>query len=149
MVRRTRPQMCNCTSEVSANARPGMTAGESPIAVKMIVPIVIAAAAIATIPDPEHAFDRSHRAADTGTDCAANHTTDGAGNPVTLAGAFLRAAHDALRMPELGNREQRENECRSRKEFYRHSGRQARCHGPGLHVNSLVLGRDWPTGGNV
>ena len=59
---------------------------------KTIVAIVIAAAAIAAIADPEHALDRAHGAADAGTDCAANHATDRAGHPVTFVSAVLRAA---------------------------------------------------------
>ena len=60
--------------------------------------VVIAAAAIAAVIDPEHAFDGAHRAADTGADRAADHTADRAGDPVAFAGAILRAAEDALGM---------------------------------------------------
>ena len=123
-----------------------------PIAAESTVAIVEAAATmpiVAVIGDSKHAIYGPNRSADTGPHRAANHATHWTGNPIAFRSTLPRAANDALRMPELGNREQRENECRRRKEFYRHSGRQARCHGPGLHVNSLVLGRDWPTGGNV
>ena len=65
---------------------------------KTMVAIVIAAAAIAAVIDPEHASHRAHGAADTGADRATNHAADGTGNPVTFAGALLGAADDPLRL---------------------------------------------------
>jgi hypothetical protein len=85
----------------------------------MVVAVVIAAAAITAIGDPEHTLDGAHRPADTGADRSANHTAHRAGNPVTFPGALLRAAHDALGMPELGDRQQRQNDRRRRQQFYR------------------------------
>jgi len=82
---------------------------------KTVVAIVIAAAAIAATIDPEHTSHRAHRAADTGSDRAADHATHRTGNPVTFTGAFLGAAHDALRIAGMGNRQQGENDRRHRK----------------------------------
>src|SRR5450631_2414498 len=116
-----------------------MTVEGLPIAVKTIVAIVITAAAVAAIVDPEHTLDGPHRAADAGADRAADHATDGTGNPVAFPGALLRPADDALGMAGMGNCEQGENERRRRKEFCRQTGRQRR----GLdldhrfHLNSL------------
>src|ERR1700722_14243907 len=82
-----------------------------PIAVETIVASVEAAAAIMTaVGNTEHAVHGAHRAADTSADCAANHAADRTGNPVTLVGSLLGAANDALRMPELGDREQDERQ---------------------------------------
>ena len=45
---------------------------------------------------------------------------DRAGDPVAFPGALLSAAYDALGMPELGHREQSEDDgCRRQKEFRR------------------------------
>ena len=76
----------------------------------MMVTVVIAAAAmpapVAAIGNPEHALDRAHRAADPGADGAANDAADRTGDPIAFIGAFLRAAHDTLRMAELRDRQQ-------------------------------------------
>jgi hypothetical protein len=107
-----------------------------PIAVEVIVAIVIAAAAIATIRNPEHALDGAHRAADAGADRAAHHAAHRAGDPVAFPGALLGAAHDALRMPDLGDSEQCENDGRNCKiELHGQTGWQRRCRG--LHLNSF------------
>ena len=95
-----------------------MTASNLPIAVEMIVAVVKAAAAIAApIGNAEHAIHRADRAADTGSDRAADHTAYRTGGPVTFVGAFLRAAHDALGMPDMGDREQREGDGRDRQRW--------------------------------
>ena len=86
-----------------------------PIATKTVVTVVIAAAAIAAVIDPEHTSHRAHGAADTGADRTANHATHGTGNPVTFARAFLGAADDALRVGELRDRQQGERDGRDRK----------------------------------
>src|SRR5258705_7261428 len=106
-------------------------AGKLPVAGKGMVGVVIAAATIATpiaaIRDSEHALDGAHRAADAGADRAANHPTHGAANPVAFVSTLLRAAHDALRMTDMGDREQREHQCRSREiKLYGQAGRQRR-----------------------
>src|SRR5258708_29556797 len=108
-----------------------------PIAVEAAVAVVKAAATIMTpIGNPEHAFDGSHRAADAGADRAANHSAHRTGGPVTFVCALLRAAHDALRMPDLGDREQCERDGRDTKiQFCRGAGRQGKCRG--LHLNSF------------
>src|ERR1700688_3145039 len=96
-----------------------MTVDQLAIAVEMVVAVVIAAATIASpiaaIGNSEHALDGPHRAADAGANRAADHPTHGAGNPVAFVRVLLRAAHDALRMPDMGNREQSEYQRRSRK----------------------------------
>jgi hypothetical protein len=76
-----------------------------PVAVESIAAIVIAAAVIAAIVNPEHALDGAHRPADAGSDRATDHTTYGARDPVAFPGAFLRAANDPLSMPDMRNRE--------------------------------------------
>src|ERR1700704_1779203 len=117
----------------------------------MVAAVIIAAATMATPPatirNPEHALDGSHCATDAGPDRAANHTADRAANPVAFRRALLRAAHDALRMPDMGDREQGESECRGRKmKLYGQTGGHCRCSDPRLHLNSFLLGRDAPTG---
>src|SRR4030081_3110852 len=97
----------------------------------MVVAVIIVAATMgtppATIRNPEHALDGSHCATDAGPDRAANHTPDRAANQVDLRRALLRPPPDALRMPDMGNREQGESECRSRKmKLYRQTGRHCR-----------------------
>ncbi len=67
---------------------------ESVIAVVIAVTVAI----VAMVGNTEHTLDRTHRAADTGTDGAPNHAAHGAGDPVTFVGAFLGAAHNALGM---------------------------------------------------
>jgi hypothetical protein len=107
--------------------------------VKSIIPVVKTAAAIAVI-HPEYASDGTHRAADAGSDRAANHTADGPGNPVTFAGAFLRTPHEALGVADMGDREQGKGHCSSCKmKFEGHAGRQCRYPDPGLHLNSFGL----------
>jgi hypothetical protein len=105
--------------------------------VKSIIPVVKTAAAVAVI-HPEYASNGTHRAADAGSDRAANYTADGPGNPVAFAGAFLRAPHEALGVADVGDREQGKGHCSSRKmKFEGHAGRQCRCPDPGLHLNSF------------
>src|ERR1700730_4533373 len=113
MVRRTGPQMRNCASgniEIPGSRQGTPRNDILPIAVEMVVAVVIAAAAIAAIADPEHASDRAHGAADTGADCAADHTADRPGDPVAFPRALLGAAHDALGMPEPGKRQDCQND---------------------------------------
>src|SRR5437879_2893622 len=117
----------------------------------MIVAVVIAAAAMAappaTIRNSEHALDGSHGAADAGPDRTANHTADRAGNPVAFRRALLRAAHHALRMPDVGDREQGESECRSRKmKLYRQTCGHRRCSDLRLHLKSFCSAANAPTG---
>jgi hypothetical protein len=101
----------------------------------------------ATIRNPEHALDGSHCATDAGPDRAANHTADRAANPVAFRRALLRAAHDALRMPDMGDCEQGESACRGRKmKLYRPTGGQCRCSDPRLHLNSFCSVAIAPTG---
>src|SRR5258708_7342503 len=89
---------------------------ELPVTPEMPMPIVVAAAApVAAIWNPEHALDRPHGAADAGTHGAADHTTHRAGDPVTFVGALPGAAHDALGVPGMGDRQQREEDGGGRK----------------------------------
>ena len=94
---------------------PGMTFEKLPVTPEMAVAIVITAAAIAAIRNPEHALDCAHGAADAGSDRAANHATYGAGDPVTFVGALLRAAHDALGVADMRDRQQRKDDGGRRK----------------------------------
>jgi hypothetical protein len=106
--------MCNCTSEVRRFATPRNDV--LVIAVEAAVAVVKAAATImAPIGNPEHAFNGSHRATDAGADRAANHAAHWTGGPVTFVCTLLRAAHDALRMPDLGDREQCKRDGRDTK----------------------------------
>src|SRR5439155_25182507 len=119
-----------------------MTIYRLPNAVETMIAVVLAAAAVAAPPaairNPEHALDRAHRAADAGADRAANHTAHGAGDPASFVGTLLRPAHDALGMTDRGNREQCEQDCRSRNtEFYRQSDGQHRCSELCLHLDSF------------
>src|SRR4051794_7916410 len=107
----------------------------------MVVAVVIAAATmaapVAAVWNPEHALHSSHRAADAGADRPANHTAHRAGNPVAFPGAFLRTAHDALRMRDLGNRKQRESDggyCKIKPNGQ--ADWQCRYHGLRRHLNS-------------
>src|SRR5437870_9970672 len=125
-----------------------MTIYRLPNAVETMIAVEIAAAAVAAPPaairNPEHALDRTHRAADAGADRAANHTAHGAGDPASFVGTLLRPAHDTLGVTGIGNREQCEH---SRKiEFYRQTGGQPRCSDRCLHLEFLLLGRDCAEG---
>jgi len=73
---------------------------DRPIAAEVAVAIVVAAAVmpVAAIRNSQHAIDGAHGTADTGTDRSANQTTHRTGGAVAFVGAFLRAAHDALRL---------------------------------------------------
>jgi hypothetical protein len=120
--------------------------------VETIVAVIIAAAAMtappAAIRNPEYALNGSHRAADAGAHRATNYAAHRAGNSIAFVCALLRASDKALRMPELRDREQCENDCRSRKiKSYGQTGRQRRCLDPVLfHLNSLVRAAIAPAG---
>ena len=62
----------------------------------------------------EHAVHGADRAADAGADRAADDGADRTGRAAAFAGAFLRAADDALRMAEMGDRQQGQRERRGR-----------------------------------
>lgn len=72
--------------------------------------VIPAAAAIATVRNAEYALDCTNGATDTGTDDAPDSAAHGTGNAVTFMGAFLGAAHDALGMTGLRQRQQREQD---------------------------------------
>src|SRR5665213_3103581 len=103
----------------------------------MIVAVVEPAAvtAIAAIGNAEHAVHGAHRTADTGADRAANHSADWTGGTAAFIRALLRAANDALGMPDVRNREQGESKgCARKMEFCGRAGGERRCHD--LHLNS-------------
>ena len=86
---------------------------------EMAVAIIAAAAvatAVAAIRDTEHALDRAHSAADAGTDGSADHAAYRTGGPITLIGALMRPADDALGMAGLGDSRQRQCEGGGRKQ---------------------------------
>jgi hypothetical protein len=117
-----------------------------PIAVEMIVAVVKAAAGL-PIGNTEHAIHSADCAANTCPDCLANHAADWASHPVTFVSTLLRAAHDALRVPDLRNRQQSESERRARKiELRRLADRRGRrldlVHN---HLGSRCSAR-WPMG---
>jgi len=104
----------------------------------------------ATIRNSEHALDGSHCAADAGPNRTANHTADRAGNPVAFRRALLRAAHHALRMPDVGDREQGESECRSRKmKLYGQTCGHCGCSDLRLHLNSFCSAAIAPTAAKI
>ena len=73
----------------------------------MVVAVVEAAAVImVSIGNSQHAMNGAHRAADAGTDGAADHATDRTGDPIALVSTLLRAAHDALGMAGVRDRRQ-------------------------------------------
>jgi hypothetical protein len=117
-----------------------------------MVAIVIAAAATAAVVDAKYAPHGSRRAADTGSDRSADDAADRAANPVAFPGALLRAAHDALCMPDMGDREQCKHDGRECKiAFYGQPGWHRRRFDPGLrlHINSLCLIAVSRWGGNL
>jgi hypothetical protein len=63
----------------------------------------------------EHAIYRAHRTADTRADRTSDDGADRTGGTSTLARTLLGATDDALCMPEMGNRQRRQSDCRSRK----------------------------------
>jgi hypothetical protein len=65
-------------------------------------------------PNSEHAIYRAHRTADTRADRASDDGADRTGRTSALARAFLGATDDALRMPEMGDRQQGQSDRRSR-----------------------------------
>ncbi len=88
------------------------------------------------IGNAKHAIDRAHRAADSGTDRAADDATDRTRHAIAFIRAFLRAAHDTLGVPDMGNGKHRKRKRRSRKiEPSRRKVRQCRC--LRLHPNFL------------
>ena len=117
----------------------------------MTVAVIVTAAVIAAvIGNAEYAVHRADGAADAGSDRSANGAADRTGNPVAFIRALLRAAYDALRMPDMGDREQRERECRTRKIKPRgRTGWQRRCSDFGvfiLFISFLMAGSIGPAG---
>ena len=64
------------------------------------------------IGNPEHTVDGANRSANAGADRSADQPADRAGGPIAFVGTFLRAAHDALGVPGMRDRERRERDCR-------------------------------------
>ena len=81
-----------------------------------IVTVVEAAASMvpAMRPNSEYAIDRAHRAAHTRANRSADDSTDRSGGTAALARALLGAANDALRVPDMRHRQQRQSNCRRR-----------------------------------
>src|SRR5258708_32004595 len=121
----------------------------------MAIAIVVAATAMAAAPaaigNTEHALDRAHGAADAGAYRTADHTTHRAGDPVTFVGAFLRAAHDALRVPGMGHCEQREDNGGGRKHQPHGKADRKLCRlNPGfVHLDSLNSAAIASSGGSL
>jgi hypothetical protein len=96
-----------------------MTAFENlPITVESIVAIVEAAASTvpAMRPNAEHAIHRAYRATDACAYRTADDSTDRASRAAALARALLSAADDALRVPDMRDRQQSQSNCRRRKQ---------------------------------
>ena len=76
---------------------------------------VIKTAAVIMMPvrNSEHAIHRANGTTDTSADCSANHATYRAGDAIAFRRAFLRTAHDALGVPDMGDCEQSKCERRS------------------------------------
>lgn len=89
-----------------------MSAVASPITTEAVMPVVIAAAAAAilTVGNTQHPLDCADCAADACSDDATDCTAHGTANPITLIGAIPGAAHDALGVTRLRQRQQREHE---------------------------------------
>jgi hypothetical protein len=109
-----------------------------------IVAIVKAAASMppAMRPNSEHAIDRAHRTADTRADRTADDGTDRTGRTGALARTSLGTADDALRVPDMGDRQQGESQCRRRKQGLcrrtgRRTGWQRHCPDLRVHLDSL------------
>ena len=100
-------------SHKRADPSPRNDRSDSPIAAETGRCRVVAAAAIATaiaaIRNAEHAFDGAHRAADAGADRATHHAADRAALRGCLpAEPSCAPRDDALSIPELRHRQQRE-----------------------------------------
>ena len=80
---------------------------------------------IAAVRNSENAVDRADRAADTRADRAADQSPHRSGRTAALSRAFLRAADDALCVPEMGDRQQCESKRRGRKITLAEIGRPA------------------------
>jgi len=78
--------------------------------------IETAAAIVVPIGNSQHPMNGAHRAADAGTDGAADHATDRTGNPIAFVSALLRTAHDALGVAGVGGRQQRQSDGSSGKD---------------------------------
>jgi hypothetical protein len=106
----------------------------------MVVAVVKAAAMpMAAIGDSEHAIDCTDRTTNTCSHRLADHAADGTGNPITFVPAFLSATHDALRVSDMGDRQQCECERRAGKI----SGAASRFRSySSCSSEFLVLGRD-------
>jgi hypothetical protein len=56
---------------------------------------------MAAVGNAKYALDRTHGTAHTSADDASDRATHRAGDPIAFIGAFLSAAHDALRVTGL------------------------------------------------
>src|ERR1700684_3216575 len=85
-----------------------------PIAAPVAVAVVVTTATRAR--NAKNAVDCADRAADTGADCATHGPTHRTRDAVAviraLSSASLHPAHDALRVRDMRNGEQRERQCR-------------------------------------
>jgi hypothetical protein len=121
----------------------------------MAVAIIIAVAAMAAPPamvgDPEHALDRAHGTADAGTNGAADHPADRAGNPVAFCGALVRTTHDALGVADTGRSDQRQDEGGGRKQEPQRKAGSKRCRlNLGfVHLDSLNFATILPSAGKL
>jgi hypothetical protein len=113
-------------------------AERSAIAVEVIVTIIEATAAIApAFRNSEHTIHGADGATDTSAHGAADQATDWTGNPAALIGAFLRAAHDTLRMTHVGDRQQSQRQSGSGEMTPSgRSFRECRCLDLGVHFRS-------------
>ena len=94
--------------------RPEMNRRALPITMESIVAVIKTAAVIMMpVRNSEHAIHRANGAADTSADRAADHATYRAGHAIAFRRAFLRTAHDALGVPDMGDCEQSKCERRS------------------------------------
>jgi hypothetical protein len=89
-------------------------------------------------PNSEHAIHRAHRTADTRANRTADDGTDRTGRPAALARTLLGTANDALRVPDMGDRQHGESQCRRRKQgFCRRTSWQRHCPDLRVHLDSL------------
>ncbi|MDA9532105.1 hypothetical protein ACM42_27330 [Bradyrhizobium sp. CCBAU 25338] len=89
-----------------------MTTVDSPIAMEAVMAVVISATAVTVVAvgNAEHALDCTDGPTNAGADDAADCAAHGPADAVTFIRTLLRAAHDALGMTDLRQRQQRQQD---------------------------------------
>ncbi|MGC0393516.1 hypothetical protein ACVIU7_004182 [Bradyrhizobium liaoningense] len=132
--------------------RPGMTTVDSPITTETVMAVVISATAVTVVPvrNAEHALDCTDGPANAGADDAADGAAHGPADAVTFIRALLRAAHDALGMTDLRQRQQRQQDGGGEQQADGLTGRQWRGGETGfVHFRSPGEGKEVNGGGRA